>query len=119
MTVVREGIDLVVPHPEELFIGGSWQPPATGARFAVVNPSNENVLAELPDVAPADVDKAVAAARAAFDDGPWPDLPVAERIARLSRTGWRSPSSPTTALPPSGPRASIGAGTSSRPCSPT
>ena len=83
MTVVREGIDLVVPHPEELFIGGSWQPPATGARFAVVNPSNENVLAELPDVAPADVDKAVAAARAAFDDGPWPDLPIAERIARL------------------------------------
>lgn len=100
MTVVREGIDLVVPHPEELFIGGSWQPPATGARFAVVNPSNENVLAELPDVAPADVDKAVAAARAAFDDGPWPDLPVAERIARLSRTGWRSPSSPTTARSP-------------------
>jgi acyl-CoA reductase-like NAD-dependent aldehyde dehydrogenase len=83
MTVVREGIDLAIPHAEELFIGGSWQPPATGARFAVVNPSNESVLAELPDVAPADVDKAVAAARAAFDDGPWPDLPIAERIARL------------------------------------
>jgi hypothetical protein len=31
MTVVREGIDLVVPHAEELFVGGSWQPPATGA----------------------------------------------------------------------------------------
>ena len=60
---------------------GSRPPPAPAS--SVVNPSNENVLAELPDVAPADVDKAVAAARAAFDDGPWPDLPVAERIARL------------------------------------
>jgi acyl-CoA reductase-like NAD-dependent aldehyde dehydrogenase len=83
MTVLREGLDLAVPHAEELFIGGSWLPPATAARFAVVDPSNESVLAELPDVAPADIDKAVAAARAAFDEGPWPRLPMAERIARL------------------------------------
>jgi len=82
MTVLREGLDLAVPHAEELFIGGNWQPPATAVRFAVVDPSNENVLAELPDVAPADIDKAVAAARAAFDEGPWPRLPMAERIAR-------------------------------------
>ena len=83
MTVLREGLDLAIPHPEELFIGGGWQRPATTGRFAVVNPSNEDVLAELPDVAPADVDRAVAAARAAFDQGPWPGLPMAERIARL------------------------------------
>ncbi len=83
MTVQREELDLVVPHAEELFIGGSWQRPATTARFAVINPSNENVLAELPDAAPADIDRAVAAARTAFDEGPWPALPMAERIARL------------------------------------
>jgi acyl-CoA reductase-like NAD-dependent aldehyde dehydrogenase len=83
MTVRQEGLDLVIPHADELFIGGRWQRPATTARRAVVNPSNENVLAELPEAAPADIDRAVAAARAAFDEGPWPALPMAERIARL------------------------------------
>jgi acyl-CoA reductase-like NAD-dependent aldehyde dehydrogenase len=55
MTVLREGLELAVPHAEELFIGGSWQRPATSARRVVVNPSNENLLAELPDVAPAEI----------------------------------------------------------------
>ena len=83
MIVLRGGLTLEVPHAEELFIGGVWQPPATAARHAVVNPSTEEVLAELPDVAPADIDKAVTAARSAFDEGTWPRLPIAERVARL------------------------------------
>jgi aldehyde dehydrogenase (NAD+) len=38
----------------------------------LINPSDETVLAELPDVVPADVDNPIAAARRAFDESPWP-----------------------------------------------
>jgi betaine-aldehyde dehydrogenase len=85
MTVVHEGLDLHVPHAEHLYIGGQWVAPATDARVIVVNPSNETVLADLPDVAPADIDRAVATARAAFDRGPWRTLTMAERITQVRR----------------------------------
>ena len=85
MTVLQQGLDLSIPHPEELFIGGQWQAPATDAHLTVVNPSNENVVTQLPDVAPADIDKAVTAARRAFDDGQWSTLAKAQRISILRR----------------------------------
>jgi acyl-CoA reductase-like NAD-dependent aldehyde dehydrogenase len=85
MTLSLPTLDLAVPHPDEHFIGGAWHPSSTDARVTVVNPSDETVLAELPEVVPADVDAAVAAARRAFDEGPWPQLPSAERIALLRR----------------------------------
>jgi betaine-aldehyde dehydrogenase len=74
-----------VPHPDELFIGGAWTAPAAGGRAPVVNPSTGAVIAELADAGPADIDRAVAAARAAFDRGPWPELSVEERTAALRR----------------------------------
>jgi aldehyde dehydrogenase (NAD+) len=85
MTVVHQGLDLDIPHAEEFFIGGQWLAPATAARVIVVNPSDETVLADLPDVAPADIDRAVAAARTGFDDGPWRGWSMAERITRVRR----------------------------------
>jgi aldehyde dehydrogenase (NAD+) len=51
----------------------------------VINPSDETVITELPDVTTTDVDNAVAAARRAFDEGPWPRLPISERVTRLRR----------------------------------
>ena len=56
--------------PRCLFIGGSWQDAALGQTFAVENPANEQVLCEVADASEADVNAAVAAARAAFE-GPW------------------------------------------------
>jgi acyl-CoA reductase-like NAD-dependent aldehyde dehydrogenase len=85
MTLSLQGLDLHIPHPHELFIGGAWQAPGTDALFSVINPSNEAVVAELPDVGPADVDWAVVAARQAFDEGPWSRLPLTERISALRR----------------------------------
>lgn len=85
MADAQQGFDLAVPHADELFIGGNWVPPSSDGRFAVVNPSNEDVIAELPEVSTGDVDKAVAAARAAFDGGAWSELTMAQRIARLRR----------------------------------
>jgi aldehyde dehydrogenase (NAD+) len=85
MTLSLPALDLAVPHPDQHFIGGAWQASSTDARVTVINPSNETVLTELPDVVPADVDKAIAAARHAFDEGPWPRLAISERITALRR----------------------------------
>ncbi|MGQ7814075.1 aldehyde dehydrogenase family protein [Metapseudomonas furukawaii] len=56
--------------PRQLFIGGTWQDAASGCRFSVENPADEQPVAEVAQGAAADVDAAVAAARAAFE-GPW------------------------------------------------
>jgi acyl-CoA reductase-like NAD-dependent aldehyde dehydrogenase len=72
MTLSLPALELAVPHPDEHFIGVVRQPSSTDALVTVINPSDETVLAELPDVVPADVDNAIAAARRAFDEGPWP-----------------------------------------------
>lgn len=85
MTLSLTGMDIALPHPEEHFIGGSWQTPASDARVTVISPNDESAVANLPDFGTADVDKAVAAARMAFDDGRWSDLPVSERITALRR----------------------------------
>lgn len=85
MTILQDGVELAVPHAQELFIGGEWVDPSTDAAITVVNPSNEYVIGDFPDVGLADVDKAVAAARNAFDHGPWRRLSVAERATRLRR----------------------------------
>jgi aldehyde dehydrogenase (NAD+) len=50
----------------KLFIGGEWVEPEGGARFETVNPANKTVLASIAQASSADVDKAVAAARAAL-----------------------------------------------------
>jgi acyl-CoA reductase-like NAD-dependent aldehyde dehydrogenase len=51
----------------------------------VISPSTEAPVAQVAAAGPADVDAAVAAARTAFDDGPWPRLDPAERIAAVRR----------------------------------
>jgi len=70
---------------KELYIGGEWVQPAGTQTMQVVSASTEEVIGECPDGTPADIDRAVAAARAAFDDGPWPTMTPVERAAVLSR----------------------------------
>ncbi|MBS4753504.1 aldehyde dehydrogenase [Nocardioides sp. zg-ZUI104] len=65
---------------DALFIGGTWTKPATGAVLEVVSPHSEEVVARVPEGSTADIDAAVAAARKAFDEGPWPQMAPAERI---------------------------------------
>jgi aldehyde dehydrogenase (NAD+) len=70
---------------EQLFIGGRWQAPATAQRISVISPHTEQPIGETPEAAPADVDKAVAAARDAFDNGPWPRLSPSERMEKVEK----------------------------------
>ncbi len=69
----------------DLWIGGRFVPAATGARFPSVNPANGQVLAEVARGDAADIDRAVRAARAAFDDGRWSRRAPAERKEVLLR----------------------------------
>ena len=66
-----------------LFIGGEFVP-ATGGTFKSVNPANEEVLAEIGEASAADVDRAVAAARKAYDKV-WSRMPGGERAKYLFR----------------------------------
>ena len=67
------------------FVGGRWVEPAAPQRFGVISPSTEEVVGRVPLAEPADIDRAVVAARDAFDHGPWPRTPPAERADVLRR----------------------------------
>jgi acyl-CoA reductase-like NAD-dependent aldehyde dehydrogenase len=71
--------------PERFFIGGRWLDPISRQTLKVVSPSTEELLFSYPEAGPADIDRAVAAARDAFDNGPWPRMSVSERAAALRR----------------------------------
>ncbi len=67
-----------------LFIGGSFRDTIDGGAFKTVSPSSEEVLAEVTQAGPRDVDAAVGAARAAFE-GPWGPMPGPKRAKYLFR----------------------------------
>ncbi|GAA0382950.1 aldehyde dehydrogenase [Acrocarpospora corrugata] len=70
---------------DTLFIGGDWVTPAGTGTIDVISPHTEEIVGRVPDGAPADMDRAVAAARAAFDHGPWPRMTMPERAAVVAR----------------------------------
>ncbi|WP_431954106.1 aldehyde dehydrogenase [Nocardia lijiangensis] len=72
-------------HYDSLFIGGRWTAPAGTERLQVISPATVEPVGSVPVVERADVDAAVAAARHAFDHGPWPSTPPLERAAVLTR----------------------------------
>lgn len=68
----------------DLFIGGKMVKPASGKYFKTINPSNEEVIAEVAEANAADVDKAMKAARKAYE-GPWSKMKASERGKYLFR----------------------------------
>lgn len=67
----------------KLYINGAWVSPAEGGTLPVIDPATEEVFHHIPAATAPDADAAVRAARAAFDDGPWPRLSGAERATFL------------------------------------
>src|SRR5438445_5141127 len=61
------------------YINGKWQTASSGKTFPVYDPSTEEVTAHVAASEAADVDRAVKAARAAFDSGPWPQTTAQDR----------------------------------------
>src|SRR5690349_9336106 len=73
-----------IKAPHSFFIGGQWQKPASSGRLSVISPVTEQVVMTFAEATPADVDRAVAAAREAFDRGPWPRMTPAERADHMT-----------------------------------
>jgi aldehyde dehydrogenase (NAD+) len=74
------------PHHDALFIGGQWVTPASDGRITVLGASTEDVLGSVPEGTEKDMDAAVAAARAAFDDPDgWANWEPARRAEALHR----------------------------------
>jgi (Z)-2-((N-methylformamido)methylene)-5-hydroxybutyrolactone dehydrogenase len=71
----------------QLYIGGEWVPAASGKRLDSINPYAGRTWATVADAGPADVDRAVAAAREAFEHGPWPATSARDRGKLLRRLG--------------------------------
>ena len=64
---------------QPLFIGGKWLDSVSGKTFATINPATGETICQVAEGDKADVDLAVAAARKAFEDGPWSRMAAAER----------------------------------------
>jgi acyl-CoA reductase-like NAD-dependent aldehyde dehydrogenase len=73
-----------VDERKTVFVGGTWTE-ATGEVVDVISPHTEEPIARVASAGPDEVDRAVAAARDAFDQGPWPRLGPSERIDAVRR----------------------------------
>jgi aldehyde dehydrogenase (NAD+) len=67
---------------DRIFIGGAWVEPRGGETIEVVNPTTEEVMGTIPGCSPEDADRAVAAAREAFDT--WSQTPREERARYIA-----------------------------------
>ena len=74
-----------VAHPDKVYIGGAWRAAQSGRCIEIVSPNSEQVVAVVAEADEDDMDAAVAAARDAFDKGPWVNLSPAERMSYLKR----------------------------------
>ncbi|HEY2563955.1 MAG TPA: aldehyde dehydrogenase [Acidimicrobiales bacterium] len=70
---------------DRLYIGGEWVEPSSSSAIDVVSPTTEEVVGRVPEAQNADIDRAVASAKDAFDHGPWPRMTPVERAEVLSK----------------------------------
>ncbi|WP_040788421.1 aldehyde dehydrogenase [Massilia niastensis] len=85
MTTPMVAGEIRIAHPQQLYIDGRWIDARRGGRIEVLSPSSERVIAVVAEASEEDMDAAVAAARSAFDSGPWPRMSPVERSEFLRR----------------------------------
>src|SRR4051794_8287769 len=69
----------------KMFVNGEWVASASGKTFPVYDPSTEEVIAQVPESDAKDVDRAVSAAKQAFEEGPWSQTTAQNRGRILQR----------------------------------
>ena len=84
---VTDNTSVPLRHTDRLFIDGAWVAPSTPSTIDVIDSGTEEVYFAVAEAQPADIDRAVTAARRAFDEGPWPALSHGERAEYLRRIG--------------------------------
>ena len=77
--LISEAANAFLAAPRKMLIGADWVDAADGAQLDVRNPATGEVFAHVPAGKAADIDRAVRAARAAFEDGPWPAMSPVQR----------------------------------------
>src|SRR6476660_8834906 len=82
MSVTSE-VQVPIGQPDKFFVGGSWVAPSSDSTFAVIDPATEELYFRAAEAQAPDMERAVAAARIAFDEGPWPRLTHAQRAEYL------------------------------------
>lgn len=81
--LLPEGV--AIRNPDKIFIDGKWTAPSTDKTFTLIDPNTEQPVGRVAEAVEADMDRAVEAARKAFDEGTWPRTPPAERAKVLYR----------------------------------
>src|ERR1039457_4661295 len=91
MTVTLDrGVEQFLGTPHQLFINGQWVDAASGKTFETPNPATGETLAHVAEGGTEDIDRAVRAARRAFEEGPWGRMTASERgriIRRIAALG--------------------------------
>ncbi len=77
--VVDREVEQFTTSAHQLFIGGTWVDAVSGETFDTPNPATGEKLASIAAGGPEDIDRAVRAARAAFESGPWSRMTPSER----------------------------------------
>jgi phenylacetaldehyde dehydrogenase len=88
MTVTLDrNVEQFIGAPRQLFINGQWADAASGKTFATPNPATGETLAHIAEGDAEDIDRAVRAARRAFEEGPWSRMTASERGRIIWRIG--------------------------------
>src|ERR1019366_1391177 len=88
MTVTLDrNVEAFIGAPRQLFINGQWTDAASGKTFETPNPATGETLARIAEGDAEDIDRAVRAARRAFEDGPWSRMTPSERGRIIWRIG--------------------------------
>jgi len=88
MTVTLDrNVEQFIGAPRQLFINGQWADAASGKTFATPNPATGETLANIAEGDAEDIDRAVRAARRAFEEGPWSRMTPSERGRIIWRIG--------------------------------
>jgi phenylacetaldehyde dehydrogenase len=84
---VDQTVEQFTGSPRQLFINGQWTDAASGKTFETPNPATGETLASVAEGDAEDIDRAVRAARTAFDEGPWGRITPSERGRIIWRIG--------------------------------
>jgi phenylacetaldehyde dehydrogenase len=88
MTVtLDQNVETFIGIPRKMFINGQWTDAASGKTFETPNPATGETLAHIAEGDAEDINRAVRAARAAFQDGPWSRLTPSDRGRVIWRIG--------------------------------
>jgi phenylacetaldehyde dehydrogenase len=88
MTVTLDrNVESFIGAPRQLFINGQWADAASGKTFATPDPATGETLANIAEGDAEDIDRAVRAARRAFEEGPWSRMTASERGRIIWRIG--------------------------------